>query len=53
MSGYHVGCAQCDAKSPVIQNTEECKQHGWIIRTVQKGAQFITDFICPAHRQSA
>jgi hypothetical protein len=48
--GYFVGCATCEAKSPEVDSTAECVKHGWFIRTVQKGAQFITDFLCPAHK---
>lgn len=51
--GYFVECAQCAAKSPAVNSTAECVQHGWFIRTVQKGAQFITDFLCPAHKPGA
>jgi hypothetical protein len=50
---FFVGCAQCEAKSPAVDSTEECRKHGWFIRTLQTGSQFITDFLCPAHKPGA
>jgi len=46
---YRVECDKCKAQSSELNNTEECVKHGWMIRTIKKGAQSITDFLCPLH----